>query len=121
MNLGALFQQIAGKNSKMLGLMTEALSVAQGIQQTRQGLLEYINKNNAKIRDMLPYLQQGTTVRSILDSTFPGMAPKIETFGKELMKEQESGLQQQTTSSTAAPRSEQSTLRNRFPALKPKR
>lgn len=119
-NPGALFQQVAGKNPKLLGILGECWQVAQGIQKSRQGILDYLNKNNAMIRDMLPYLQQGNQVRSILDSVLPkGMTSRIQTFGEDLMKEQESGKQQ--TSSTAAPNSQHGAMGNRFPPLKQKR
>jgi len=64
---------------------------------------------------MLPYLEEGRAVRTILDRHFPGMAPKIQSVGRDLMKEQESGRQQH--GSTAA-QSSDITAGNRFPPLK---
>lgn len=117
MNPLGIIASIAGGNQRLLQMMQEAYRVAQGIQKSRAGILGFLNANNARIRDMLPYLNQGTMVRTILDNTFPGMASNIQEFGADLMREQEGpGLksQQPKTSPTGAI----SSVREKFPPLK---
>lgn len=117
MNIPSLFAGIA-KSPKMLSAMHEAWKMAQDIQQTRKGILEYVQKNNARISEMLPYLNKGAPVRTMLDNLMPGMAPKLQAFGQELVNEQPS-----TNSQSITPNDTNiaTTLGNRFPALKPKR
>jgi hypothetical protein len=71
------------------------------MQKDRDGLLRYINQNQLKINEMLPYIKKGSHVRSILDKTFPGIAPKLEYFGQELAKEQQAGTERQAATQTA--------------------
>ena len=123
MNPFNLLKLAAGNNGKLLQTMHQAYQVAQGIQKTRQGILSYLEQNNAKIRDMLPHLNQGRPARVIMDRVLPGMADRVQTFGAELMKEQEQGQKGQTIDIQPIAYQEGGTtwnseMGNRFPPLK---
>ena len=101
--------------------------MAQSIKQTRAGLLEYLEKNDARIRDMLPHLDQGRPARLLMDKFMPGMAQRVQNFGSALMDDQEKGIRSDAPIIDVPPTksagqegesSWHSRMGNRFPPLK---
>ena len=61
---------------------------------TKGGLLQFINNNGIKVREMLPFLEN-SAVRiplSYIDKFVPNVEQKLKTFGEELAKEQEKSV-----------------------------
>ena len=92
MNLFNIMASAASGNKGMLGTMYQAYQIAQTVQQTRAGIRDLLERNNIQIRDMMPYLAQGTKTRTAMDKYLPkGYSDKIQTFATTMMGEQESG------------------------------
>lgn len=113
MDIANLIAMITGGNQRAKAMMTQALQVAQGIEQSKRGLLSYIQQNKVSLEAALPYLRSGP-VRTVLDWAAPGAAPKLEAFGRELLAEQ-------GASPAPHPHQSQPAAGKKFPPLKPKR
>jgi len=96
MNPFKIIQGIAGKNTGLAQTLSEVYKTASELQKSvgklkslQQVVLDYLQENNIKVQEMLPHLQKGSIARGFMDSVAPGIAPKLQAFGDELLKKQE--------------------------------